>query len=312
MIIFCLFFEGLPGPVAAKLLYLTFEMQGRAKRWCFTLNNYTPEEERRFWNIGREIEALEWIEYLIYGREVGEQGTPHLQGFLICRDRLRWNQLNQMIFGTADYGRVHWEVARSTPENCINYCKKEGNYEEWGEQQAKKVNQWDDIKQMIEEGRPIEDIRDKYPATWTKYRTSLTAWVNEGRQARLQHYDGDLQEKNMWIWGPAGIGKSRKAREVGESFFNKGVNKWWDGYNGEGVVIMEDVDPERCKMLVHHLKIWLDRYIFTAEVKQSSVVLSPRNFRMIITSNYSPEQCFNETDLEAIRRRLRVIHMDKL
>ena len=261
--------------------------------------------------LGAHINDTEWLDYLVFGREVGQGGTPHLQGFLCCSTKQRWSTMNNKIFGRGNSGRVHWEVARSTPKQASDYCKKEGNWDEFGSYEHP-VNQWDDIKSMIEGGETIEAIRDKYPATWARYRTSLGAWVNEGRQARLQHYNGDLQQKNLWIWGPPGIGKSRKAREIGESFFNKGVNKWWDGYNGEGVVIIEDVDPDRCKMLVHHLKIWLDRYIFTAEVKQASIVLSPNNFRMIITSNYSPEQCFNETDLEAIRRRLRVIHMDRL
>ena len=289
-----------------------FPMSAGARRWCFTLNNYTPEEELAFWRLGQEIENSDWLEYLIYGREVGEQGTPHLQGYLMANHKMRWSTMNRRIFGQDDYGRVHWETARGTPQQAITYCKKDGDFEEFGSTGTKPKNQWQDIKEMVNSGKSVEDIRDKYPGTWAAYRTSIESWVNEGRQARLEHYDGDLKQKNLWIWGPPGVGKSKKAREEGNSFYNKAVNKWWDGYKGEEVVILEDVDPERCKMLVHHLKIWLDRYIFTAEVKQSSTVLSPKSYRMIITSNYSPEECFNQTDLEAIRRRLHVIHMTSL
>lgn len=289
-----------------------FPMSRGARRWCFTLNNYTPEEELTFWRLGQDINNSDWLEYLIYGREVGEQGTRHLQGYLMAKHRMRWSTINNKIFGEQDQGRIHWETSRGTPQQAIAYCKKDGDFEEYGELANKPKNQWDDIKEMIKSGCTSDEVRDKYPRTWAAYRTSIESWVNEGRQARLEHYDGDLKQKNLWIWGPPGVGKSKKAREEGNSFYNKAVNKWWDGYKGEEVVILEDVDPERCKMLVHHMKIWLDRYIFTAEVKQSSTVLSPKSYRMIITSNYSPEECFNQTDLEAIRRRLHVIHMTSL
>lgn len=289
-----------------------FPMSRGARRWCFTLNNYTPEEELKFWELGENIIDSDWAEYLIYGRERGEQGTPHLQGFLVAKHQIRWTTMNQRIFGDSEYGRVHWEVARSTPKNCINYCKKDGDFQEFGGMTMKPHNQWEIIKEMINDGATADRIRDRFPQTWAAYRGSIDAWINEGRQSRLEQFDGELKDKNMWIWGRAGVGKSRKAREEGERHYNKQANKWWDGYSGEDTVIIEDLDPDNCRLLVHHLKIWLDRYIFTAQVKQSSIILSPKDFRLIITSNYSPEQCFNATDLEAIRRRLKVIHMDGL
>ena len=285
-----------------------------AKNWCFTLNNYTPEEEEALKRIGEEManDNNHWCKYLCFGRERGEQGTPHLQGCISIRTCQRMNWIVNKIWGRG-HQRTHWEIMKGTIDQAANYCKKDGDYSEYGRiTQAAIQNQWEDIRDMIKNGCTSDEVRDKYPKTWAAYRTSIESWVNEGRQARLEHYDGDLKQKNSWIWGPPGVGKSKKAREEGNSFYNKAVNKWWDGYNGEEVVILEDVDPERCKMLVHHMKIWLDRYIFTAEVKQSSTVLSPKSYRMIITSNYSPEECFNQTDLEAIRRRLHVIHMTNL
>ena len=52
-----------------------------------------------------------------------------------------------------------------------------------------------------------------------------------------------------------------------EGYYPKLNNKWWDGYQSQKVVIMEDVDKETVKFLHHHLKIWADRWGFIGETK---------------------------------------------
>ena len=285
---------------------------GIARRWCFTLNNPSQVEREILRQIGEHIQDLNWIEYIVFGHEVGDQGTYHLQGYLILSARMRFQQINDRIWGDRNNHRIHWEVSRGTPQQAIQYCKKDGQFEEYGEPPKQKVNQWDDIRQLIDQGATSAELREKYPGTWCAYRSSIEAWINEGRQQTLQDYDGDLQQKNVWIWGPAGIGKSTKARTYGNPTFNKGINKWWDGYKNEPIVIIDDISPEKAQLLVDHLKKWLDRFVLTVEIKTSSLTISPKDYRLIITSNYSPEQCFHEPDLSAIRRRLTVIHMDQM
>lgn len=87
-----------------------------SKRWCFTLNNYSDQE----------METLELsfksakCEYVI-GREVGEEGTPHLQGYIESPVKIRPVEK----FKTE---RVHWEKCKGTREENVVYCTKEGNY----------------------------------------------------------------------------------------------------------------------------------------------------------------------------------------
>jgi len=87
------------------------------KRWTFTLNNYTEEEHSKLIMIFSTDNA----KYII-GKECGDKGTPHLQGYVEFLERVR----AKSYIGNK---RIHWEVARAA--RCINvlYCSKEGNYE---------------------------------------------------------------------------------------------------------------------------------------------------------------------------------------
>lgn len=68
-------------------------------------------------------------------------------------------------------------------------------------------------------------------------------------------------------------------------------NKWWDGYQGQEAVIMDDLGEEHAKCLTSHLKHWADPWgKMPGEIKGGQVALTYDTF--IVTSNYSPEGLF--------------------
>lgn len=87
--------------------------------WVFTLNNHTKEE---FEILSKEI-CLYCLDYRVQ-EEIGDAGTPHLQGFIHCKKRIRPME-------TFSCKRIHWEKCRS-PKHSREYCCKEesatGNY----------------------------------------------------------------------------------------------------------------------------------------------------------------------------------------
>ena len=84
-----------------------------AIRWCFTLNNYTNEEYSSIIDIFRIKSKL----YII-GDEIGECGTPHLQGYVEFKSKLR-------PLGLFSFKRIHWEKAKGSKEENITYCSKQ-------------------------------------------------------------------------------------------------------------------------------------------------------------------------------------------
>lgn len=120
--------------------------------------------------------------------------------------------------------------------------------------------------------------------------------------------------RGIWYYGPAGCGKSTVARAIGfdkGGFFLKDQNKWWDGYSGEKVVIVDDLDTVA---LNHHLKIWADKWACKGEIKGSTIWTNHDLF--IVTSNYSICDLLNKNQIEdqalldALTRRFTEITID--
>lgn len=107
--------------------------QVRSNRICFTLNNYTDEECSHFEATLNSL--LKNIEYCIIGKEIGANGTPHLQGFihfhhsfLKARDGTitKWRSLIPAL------ARAHMESAFGTDDQSRDYCAKESVWLELG------------------------------------------------------------------------------------------------------------------------------------------------------------------------------------
>jgi len=148
----------------------------QSRHWVFTLNNYTYQELEAL----IELASTDEVEYLVFGKEVGATGTPHLQGYVIYAQALRFRSAKRKLSD-----RVHLERARGTPKEASDYCKKDGDFAEYGELPAGRTasrGQFDVFVEWVKAfwgsaGRaPSErDIALEFPALFVRYSRNLSA-----------------------------------------------------------------------------------------------------------------------------------------
>lgn len=145
-------------------------MSGQAKNWCFTLNNYTDEDVARIQGLGSQVD------YLIAGREVGENGTPHLQGFVSFCTRKRLAQAKATLGSNP-----HLEVCRNIDAS-IEYCKKDGNTFEVGTRTGGTGSRTDldAFKEDVKQGNlDLASIRELHSEVYAKYPRFCLEYIND-------------------------------------------------------------------------------------------------------------------------------------
>ena len=264
-----------------------------SKRWCFTVNNYTPEDKNTFLSLP--------CSYLVLGNEVSPSGTPHLQGFVTFPNPHRLSAMKKIN------PKAHWEIAKGTSEQAATYCKKENDYVELGKvpTQGKRTD-LEIFTNRLKQGENVVAISNDLSPCFVKYSRGLRDFALNVQKP----YTHDTV-RGIWIYGPPGTGKSHKVRTDYPSLFVKGQNKWFDGYAGELAILIDDFDKQGI-CLSHHLKLWADRYSCSGETKGGTVHLQHR--ALIVTSNYRISELFFDdlVLIAALQRRFQVIHMPEM
>ncbi len=89
----------------------------RSRRYVFTLNNYNEPMVNKMVNTFEALGAK-----YIFGKEVGAQGTPHLQGYV------NFGKLKACSLMTKIMPKAHYEKAKGNELQNIEYCSKDGDH----------------------------------------------------------------------------------------------------------------------------------------------------------------------------------------
>lgn len=262
----------------------------QGKFWCFTLNNPQPEEHPEKWGTS----------YCIWQLEVGEEGTPHHQGYACFKTNKTLHAMKLIN------PRAHWETRKGTHEQAKEYASKADTRVAgpWVIGEEPKKGKRTDLlllKQRLEEGATEQDIinDDDLYTTVQQYPKAI------GIHRMLASKHRNFKTQVLVLYGPPKKGKSHYWSVAFPNAYVKPVGEWWDGYDQQEAVVLDDFYGWLKYAFFLQL---LDRYPLYVEVKGGTRVFN--SHFIVITSNkapsawYDPETC----PYAAIERRLDTIY----
>ncbi|AXQ66223.1 MAG: putative viral replication protein [Cressdnaviricota sp.] len=258
----------------------------RSKYWCFTINNPTSSDDECL-SILKEKSS-----YIVWTPEVGSSGTPHYQGYVEFSTRRTFKSVK------ADMPRAYLAKRKGSAVQAAAYCKKTNSEQtnEFGEisqpLQGKRTD-LDKVKELLDRGTAEKEIADSHFGSWVRYRKSFTAY-------RLLSVKRDWPCSIIWITGPSGSGKSRIAHENWPDAYYKAPGRWWCGYQGEQVVVLDDFRADDCPY--HHLLRWADRYPCLVEIKGATIPLLVHT--VVITTCNTPQETYPRLYDRQLERRI--------
>lgn len=256
------------------------------KTWVFTVNNPTDQDT---------TVILSWTDdskRLVASKEVGEEGTPHIQGAVTWTAAKRLTQLKKL------HPRAHWEAAYAD-DAAFLYCKKA------------------DSVLIVDHNTRAQgsrtDIAAAYAAaaagqTLGEFLTNSQPGYQGIQVFRVAQYaltqPRPIQDINViWRWGPTGVGKTRWAYETYPDLYSVQDFKWWDGYTGQKTVLFDDIRADFCPF--HSWLTLLDRYPIQKQTKGGWVHIQYTT--VIITCPFPPEVMWESRTEEQIAQLLRRI-----
>lgn len=265
------------------------------RNWCFTLNNYTEVE----------VESIKKLEekctYLVFGYEVGENGTPHLQGYIEFANARALGGVKKLIGS-----RAHLEPRMGTSKQASDYCKKDEKFFECGElSNPGKRTDLLELKASVEEGNV--DVIETHFELYCRYRGGINDLIDKQNLKKKR----TEMTKGIWFHGPTGSGKSHRAFEMAgdDVYVWCDDGGWWDGYTGQETVVINDF---RGGIKYNELLQLVDKWPHSVR-RRGKVPMPFTSKTVIVTSSLPPEKVYRNVDAEdsidQLLRRFEVIEL---
>ena len=283
----------------------------RSRSWCFTINNYTPDDAAR-------LEAFK-SKFIIYAPEVGESGTPHLQGYVETDNAMTLSAMKKKLHPTA-----HFEPAKGTAQENISYIQ--GPYDN-GHGKTKPINpdvvscgepknqgkrsDLNQLKNEIVSGKKVDEIVMETPMLYHQYGRTLHKIEDIHKRTVFRTFT-TLGE---WHYGPTGTGKSEYAFngfDPATHYVWKYDHGWQDSYSQQDTVI---IDEFRGQIPMSELLTMIDKHPNHEVRRRGRETLYFVSKKVIITSSLHPKDVYTnlaaEDKLDQLLRRIEIIEHKK-
>lgn len=246
--------------------------------------------------------------YVCFQPERGASGTPHLQGVICFANPRVLAGVKRVVGRTA-----HCEGMRGRIDQAVGYCRKDDSRDaaagfgflEFGVcptgAGAGRGHRSDieDAVGALRSGASFADIAEAHPDVAVRFSTGILRVQSCFQRPR------DFKTIVRWYYGSTGTGKSRAAfEEAGPGVYVKMPgNKWWDGYEGQEAVIIDDYRRDLCPF--HQLLNLFDRYQYRVEFKGGAVQFRAKT--IWVTTPKSPRETWEgrcDEELQQLLRRI--------
>lgn len=129
----------------------------KARRWCFTSFKM---------NVFNTFKPDKTVKYCIMGKEKAPKtNKEHLQGYIKFNNNFRFSKVKKILGDET----AHCEISKGTDQQNITYCKKDGNYKEWGISRKRKDCKVSEIRKLIKKKQGDWVILDQSPELFEQF-----------------------------------------------------------------------------------------------------------------------------------------------
>lgn len=225
----------------------------------------------------------------------------HIQGYIGFEKPTKFGTVLQWLKDNGMQG-VHIEMVRGTYLQNYAYCTKTetraphgqaGEFGDFGPNRGQGART--DlliVVELIKETGSLKRAAEDYPTTYVRNYRGLAVYkelVNPDKRRRVEPKD----TKFLWIYGATGDGKTKFLWDNWPEAYDKnGAHKWWDGYDGQTVVFINEYRRTPGALPYSELLKIMDVYPYAGEKKGSTVQLAATT--VVVTCSQPPWLLFSE------------------
>lgn len=208
----------------------TMSSNKQHRSYCFTLNNYTSYDVEAIGNLIDMPNSP--FRYITFGKEIGEQGTPHLQGYLEVKKPMTIVAIRKHL----PFQKAHLESRRGTREEARDYCHKDNDYIELGNWKAGGQGartDWLKVLEDIENSKTLHEFAQEQPEVAIKYTTGVQRLI----EAKRDNDNNERLKKEFESFKP-NQWQAKLIDELKEKPDNRSVIWYVDQEGGKGKTYM--------------------------------------------------------------------------
>lgn len=247
------------------------------------------------------------MKYLCYGTEVcPTTGREHYQGFVY------WKNPRYPGSVAKQYSTAFFPM-KGTIEQAVNYCKKDGKFEEFGEmpKQGRRTDLEELAQKLVNGETTVDDITINEPIAYHQYGRTLEKIEDIVMRKKFRTEMTSCE----WLVGPTGVGKSHIAFKgfspETHYIYRPNDKGWWEGYKQQETVIINDF---RGQIPYDELLQIIDKWAYYVP-RRGREPMPFTSKKVIITSPLTPEEAYprrmEKDDIAQLLRRVHVTVVEK-